>query len=216
MALPALTNASSPDDRNARWLALVMQARGGDGCSFDALYACTAPWLLRFVRRMVGPDDAEDVLAETYIQAWRELDRFDPERAPVAVWLIVIARTRALDHLRRVRRRQSSESDAMREGDALASTEGTDPESCLAHAQELRLLELQFQAGLSDEERTVLALAYFEGLTQSEIAARLAMPLGTVKTRMTRAQQRLRRMLACGAPNLSHGASSGNGQELNP
>lgn len=158
--------------------------------AFARLYDATSPWLLRLLRRLVGEADAEDVLAETYLQVWRELGRYDPQRAPVPVWLAVVAHSRALDLLRSRHARGSRDAD----DGLLAIVEGEpqDPEAIVGRLQQLRLLDLHCATALSPSEREVMALAYFEELSQSAIAQRLGMPLGTVKTRMTRAHQKLR------------------------
>lgn len=194
MNSPLRPERVDPGERNARWRDLVLAARSSpDG--FIALYDEASPWLLRMVRRLVGPEHAEDVLAEVFLQAWRELGRFDPDRAPVPVWLSVIAHSRALDHLRRCRR-----ADPARLAGQLASASAVpeDPAALVGRAQELRLLDLHCERLLSRSEREVLGLAYFEELSQAEISARLGMPLGTVKTRMNRAHRKLR--LAWSAP----------------
>lgn len=172
-----------------------MEARRSPS-AFARLYDATSPWLLRLVRRLVGEADAEDVLAETYLQVWRDLGRYDPQRAPVPVWLAVVAHSRALDLLRSRQARASHRSDEARVPGI--DGEAQDPEAVVARMQQLRLLDLHCATALSPSEREVMALAYFEELSQSEIAQRLGMPLGTVKTRMTRAHQKLR--MASAAP----------------
>lgn len=200
--------SAARDARNEQWLALVRRARGGDTGAFEALYECSAPWLLRAMRRLLGPDDAEDAVAEAYIQAWHELDRFDVQRSPVAGWLMLIARSRAVDLLRTRRRRQAVEAEgAAEEAVRFLGRSELDPERQLARIQILRLLQLQLHAALSAEEQVVIALAYFDELSHFDIAQRLGIPLGTVKSRMTRAQLKLRAALApgCARPLFAGG-----------
>jgi RNA polymerase sigma-70 factor (ECF subfamily) len=142
--------------------------------------------------------DAEEVIADVYVQAWRTAARFDPARGTVLAWLVTIARTRALDRLRS-RGRQSRTNDRLQtlsiepQFEPVASA--TDAADRGVETGETRQLVQQALELLPDVQRTVIELAYFRGLSQSEIATQLAIPLGTVKTRTLAAMQRLRRAL---------------------
>jgi RNA polymerase sigma-70 factor (ECF subfamily) len=126
--------------------------------------------------------EAEDVVQEVFVQVWRQAARFDPDRGSPEAWLCTITRTRALD---RLRRRASRREEA----------EGATPAGAQAPRTEAALAVRKALEGLSPEQRRALELAYYEGLTQSEIAARLAEPLGTIKTRIRTAMIRLREVL---------------------
>jgi RNA polymerase sigma-70 factor (ECF subfamily) len=192
------------DDRGAeenRQLArLIARSRAGDTAAFEELYSCTARWLLSHVRRLVDDSQAEDVLAEVYLQVWKTIASYDESRAPPRVWLAVIARSRALDHLRREKRRGDvHESAHAARAPELDRPEG--PEQLLARAQQCRMVQLSLcSTDLSADERTVLALAYFRDSTQQEIATLTGWPLGTVKTLMSRAQHKLRADLSAARP----------------
>lgn len=145
---------------------------------------------LRIVRR---PSDAEDVIQEVFSQVWRQAGRYDWSRGTVAGWLIMLTRSRALDRLRRER----GEAAAADFDDASSSV--VDP----ALTVDLQLVDAEQAArvraallALPDLQRVPLELAYYEGLSQSAIAARLETPLGTIKTRMRQALLRLRDALA--------------------
>jgi RNA polymerase sigma-70 factor (ECF subfamily) len=142
--------------------------------------------------------DAEEVIADVYVQAWRTAARFDPARGTVLAWLVTIARTRALDRVRS-RGRQSRTNDRLQTLSIEPQFESVAPVSDAAdrgvETGETRQLVQQALATLPDVQRTVIELAYFRGLSQSEIATQLAIPLGTVKTRTLAAMQRLRRAL---------------------
>lgn len=126
--------------------------------------------------------DAEDVVQEVFLQAWRQAARFDATRGSVEAWLCTIARSRALDRLRRrVSRREDPGAAA--------------PAPSAIPRNEEALAVRKAIGGLSEDQRQALELAYYEGLTQSEIAARLGEPLGTVKTRIRTAMIRLREVL---------------------
>jgi RNA polymerase sigma-70 factor (ECF subfamily) len=140
-------------------------------------------------RRMLGtPAAAEDLLHDLFLEVWQHAAEYSPARGSVRAWLIVRARSRALDRLgRRAREvrvveRVSSETSAAVAPGAATAIDG---------ARVRRLLPI-----LEGELRAVLELAYFEGLSSSEMAARLGIPVGTVKSRMARALGALREALA--------------------
>ena len=151
---------------------------GGDRDAFALLYDRFAPILFSFcVRILRDGRDAEDVLQETFVQVWRDARRFDPDRASLKTWLFTIARSRALD---RYRSRRSQDQKLVSEpADVLDVGSGED----LQNTSLLKQYVARHMAKLSENERKVLTLAYFDGYTQEEIAANLKEPLGTVKSR---------------------------------
>lgn len=156
------------------------------------LYDRHAGKVLGLARRILRNDsDAEDVVQEVFSQAWRTATRYTAGRGTVAGWLLMIARTRAIDRLRARRARPDATADALVDlvpSDAVPLTD-----QLVADEQAARVREAL--TSLPPDQRTALELAYFEGLTQSEIAERLTTPLGTVKTRMRTALAVLRRSL---------------------
>ena len=163
--------------------ALLRRLAAGDHAAlgeFYDLYAGLANGLaLRILR---DTSEAEDVVQEVFVQVWRQAARFDPSRGSPEAWLCTIARTRALDRLRRRTSRREDPDEA-----SPPSTEVPKTEEALAVRKALE--------GLTGDQRRALELAYYEGLTQSEIAARLGEPLGTIKTRIRTAMIRLREVL---------------------
>lgn len=129
--------------------------------------------------------DAEEVAADVLWQAWRDAARFDNRRGSVGAWLMMLARSRAIDHLR------SRKSREIPENLPKAQSESDDP-SFEVHTTERRRQVTKALAELKDAERKLLELAYFSDLSQSEIAERTGLPLGTVKTRMRTALIKLR------------------------
>jgi RNA polymerase sigma-70 factor (ECF subfamily) len=127
--------------------------------------------------------EAEDVVQEVFLQVWRQAERFDAARGTPAAWIGTITRTRALDRLRRRAARREEPSEA---APAAASA---------APAAEDALAVRAALAALPNDQRREIELAYYEGLTQSEIAQRLGEPLGTVKTRIRSGMMRLREAL---------------------
>lgn len=162
---------------------LIRQIATGDAealASFYDLYAGLVNGLALRILRDVA--DAEDVVQEVFVQVWRQAGRFDPSRGSSAAWVCTMARTRALD---RLRRRTSRREDGPEEAPPPTAVPPT--EDALAVRKALD--------ALSSDQRRALELAYYEGLTQTEIAERLAQPLGTVKTRIRTAMLRLREVL---------------------
>ncbi|MBV9593321.1 MAG: sigma-70 family RNA polymerase sigma factor [Actinobacteria bacterium] len=144
---------------------------------------------MSYVGRYVPRSDIEDVMQRVFYEVWRSHDRYDPDQS-LRGWVLGIARKRAIDHLRR--RRDSVVSiDAVRE---ITGDDGREIADRMAWADEVRAALL----ALPQLQREVIALAYYEGLTQSEIAAHLDLPLGTVKTRTSRGLQRLAALLESG------------------
>ncbi|GAC1600958.1 MAG: hypothetical protein NVS3B2_03550 [Ramlibacter sp.] len=193
-----VTLASGDDplsERNRALRVMISAAARGDVRAFEALYDSTASWLLSRVRRITGDAHAEDVLAEVYLQVWRSLPNFDASRGQPLAWLATIGRSRAIDKLRTERRAHGGQLEAPNVEDAEESHD-MGPEELLAIAERSSLLKLSMGA-LSCKEQLVLGMAYFRDCSQSEIAVLTGMPLGTVKTLLTRSQQKLR--LAMGA-----------------
>ncbi len=136
------------------------------------------------VARIIGPSaDVEDVVQEVFAQAWQQAGRFDRSRGSVIAWLLNMSRSRAIDRLRARRaRRDSAQVVDDRMILQLADT-GIDQESAALTKQEFVRLRAAV-AVLPPLQRLAIELAYFEGLTQAEIAARLEQPVGTIKTRI--------------------------------
>jgi RNA polymerase sigma-70 factor (ECF subfamily) len=161
----------------------------GDADALALLYDRYAPRVLGLTTRILGDrDEAEDVLQEVFLQVWRAPRQFDPSRGAALTWLLVLARSRAIDRLRSLRRRgRDRHVDVAAAG--LASAQ--DVEHDAGAAQEGSAVR-QALAGLPSEQRRALELAYFDGYTQTEIAELTGAPLGTVKTRLRQGMMKLR------------------------
>jgi RNA polymerase sigma-70 factor (ECF subfamily) len=157
--------------------------------ALEECYRTLGPMVMSYLRRYVPQPDVEDVLQRVFYEVWRSHERYDPALS-LRAWVLGIARKRAIDHLRR-RRDVVVPLDSMR---GIAGADGREVAERLGWADEVRAA-LQ---GLPQMQRQVIELAYFQGLTQTEIAAVLDVPLGTVKTRTSRALQRLGRLLEGG------------------
>jgi RNA polymerase sigma-70 factor (ECF subfamily) len=171
---------------------LVLQMGQGDREAFSRLYDRCAPLVFSFAIRLLRDRSiAEDLLQEVFLQVWREAGSYRPERGSPEAWIITITRSRAIDKLRSIRRRDKSfvpmEGPTGKEYDGRVESGAT--------ASDSKIMVNNALSQLSDNQRHVLELAYFDGLTQSEIADHLKEPLGTVKTRMRAALGRLRELL---------------------
>ncbi len=193
----ALTGESSLDRprRDLELAELLHAASEGSAGAFETFYDRTAAYSNAFARRMVRPDDLDDVLADAYFQAWREAARFDPARGSAVTWLLTLVRSRALDLLRRQRalaRVETAVEDPEDASDAPSGLPG--PDEVLAVARAGSRLHAAL-ATLSVNERWVLGLVYFRDLTQAQIAACTGIPLGSVKSLLLRSQAKLRKHL---------------------
>lgn len=142
------------------------------------------------VRILNSREEAEDVLQEVFLQVWRRAADFDEQRGRPFTWLVTLTRSRAIDRLRVLAARQRLADSAARE----TTDEASDAVADTLHAEQ-REIVARALASLPEEQRRTLKLAYFEGLTQSEIATQLGTPLGTVKTRMRAGMMKLRELL---------------------
>jgi RNA polymerase sigma-70 factor (ECF subfamily) len=189
-------SGDQPDD-----LARIRRVAEGDGASLGVLYDRHARALFSLALRVLGDErDAEDVLQDVFAQAWRQASRYDPARGTVAAWLLTMARTRAIDRLRARRARPDTRTaPSMTEDPTLALPAPlVDPGDALGAARDAARVRAALQE-LPMLQRLAIELAYFEGLTQSEIAERLEQPLGTVKTRIRLGLLKLRETLS-GSP----------------
>ncbi|MBL8986595.1 MAG: sigma-70 family RNA polymerase sigma factor [Gemmatimonadetes bacterium] len=184
--------------------ALVTRVAGGDEQALSVLYDRFAPVLYGLALRITAePADAEEVVLDTFSQAWREAGRFRAERASAGAWLTMMCRSRALDLVRaRTRRGRAVDRAAALEGEPALGQPGPPPDAAAIGAEEARALSVALEE-LPAPQRTALELAFFDGLSHAEIATRLAEPLGTVKGRIRTAMTRLRTALAGLGPERS-------------
>ena len=187
------------------WLAMVAAGRGlraveppqerqllarmaqGDGDALRELYDRHSRAVYSLALRILrSQPDAEDVVQEVFTQAWVQAARYDASRGTVAAWLLMQARSRAIDRLRGRRLRPEGATSAF---DTRDPGEGPDAQVMAGeHAQRVR----DALGSLSEPQRTALELAFFEGLTYSQVAEHLNQPIGTVKTRIRQALLRLK------------------------
>lgn len=191
------------DARRGEAEDLLERAARGDRDAVMSLYDRFAPVLLAVAMRIAGGRaEAEDIVQEVFARAWREAATFDRARGSAVAWLVTLTRNRAIDAVRSRKRRTRHEDDQTREEPAVAPPSST-PELAVVDAERAAAVRVALES-LRPEQRQVLELAYFSGLSHSEIAERLGQPLGTVKTRIAQAVKRLRDELSRFSPG-DHG-----------
>lgn len=172
----------SPEQVQVSDEALVERLSRGDRAALGVLYERYASSVKRVTWSLLRDESlADDAVQEVFLEAWRRAESFDPGRGSVRAWLSVRARSRCLDRLRKSGRRGEVELDTASE--------------CLESRAEQKMDTVhlpQAFSRVSDEEREVILLGYFEGLTSAEIAERLGLPQGTVKSRTRSAMQKMR------------------------
>lgn len=171
---------------------LIARVADGEQEALTALYDLTRRQIYGLLTRLLkNAATAEEVLLDVYTQVWQQAARFDRKRGSPFAWLMIMARSRALDRLRSGRL-EAAYTEELSEGTEIADAgdvEGT------AAANEMQRIVSSALDELPPEQREVIELAYFGGLTQSELAERLGLPLGTVKTRVRRGLLKLREIL---------------------
>ncbi len=174
-------------------LALVQRVLDRRQEALAELYDRYAPLLLAVTRRILAtPAEAEEALRETFLQVWNQAERYDSGRSSVSTWLVLVARERALERLRQRRLRERPAAAAVSEG-GVETLPGVYVES--AAVKERRQRVQRALAGISAEHKEVLELAFYDGLSLTEIAERHSAPLATVKSRALHAMKQLRRNL---------------------
>lgn len=159
---------------------LLARVSQGDATALHELYDGCSARAFSVAHRVLGTrSEAEEVVQETFVQVWRQAASYDPGRGGAMAWITTIARSRALD---RLRTRAAGDRAVARSEDPEPRDDAAPPE--LAAQRELRAQVLAALAALPQEQRSAIELAYYEGLSHREIAARLGDPLGTVKTRV--------------------------------
>lgn len=180
-----------PQQEQSADVELLYAVARGDEMALGALYDRYRLILFALLVRILNSrEEAEDVLQEVMLQVWRRAADFDEQRGRPFTWLVTLARSRAIDRLRVLGARQRLADSASRN----SPDEASDAVKDTLHAEQREIVQRAL-AELPEEQTRILILAYFEGLTQSEIAKKLTTPLGTVKTRMRSGMIKLRELL---------------------
>ena len=193
MTLPSARQLAS--EANAFDAELMQRVRARDANALRALYDRHSSMVYGLGLRIVrDPAEAEDLVQDVFLHLWRRSELFDGARGAFLGWLVSLVRNRAIDRLRarRTKEQKTDAYEAERRSDV--SPRSVDPNET-AYAGELRMAVAKSLAALPEAQRTALELAYYGGMSHSEIAAARGLPLGTVKTRTRLGMMRLREVL---------------------
>ena len=193
-------NRDSVDDDRA----LIARIESRDADALALLYDRHSARLFGLAKRIVGETgEAEEVLQEVFLYVWKAAETYDPSRGPVLAWLLVATRSRSIDRVRSRRPAGTGTARSLEEAPEAASREDVEADAAT------REWEDQCRAAIAElpaDQRRALELAYFEGLTQQEIADATSTPLGTVKTRVRLGLMKLRERVATYRKGEGHGA----------
>lgn len=183
MILAFLSSLAGRDDER-----LLSRVADGDAHALKTLYERYAGRVLASARRLLDNQaEAEEVVQETFVDIWNRAGTFDRQRGTTSSWVMTIGRNRAIDHLRR-RVARGRMDQGLRQAEAPEQV--AQPEQQLSSAQDRKRVVAALEV-LSPDQRTVVELAYFDGLSQSEIAERTGEPIGTIKGRARSALEKL-------------------------
>lgn len=197
--------SSSPTLAELDDLEVIREAARGEIKALAALYDRYAGLLLAMANRMLGDKTvAEDLVQDVFMEVWRRAHAFDPTRGTVRTWLLVRLRSRALDRLRSATHRREVMVDDVGPREAAPTPEDPElsPDRALVRAAILQLPE---------DQRLVIELSYFHGLSSSEIAEQMGSPIGTVKSRTAAALGKLRAAMSAVSPTEARSQSHGGG-----
>ena len=172
---------------------LLARVAKGDHQAFSQLYDHSSTLLFTLAVRILGNhEEAAELLQDVYLEVWRKVSRYDIGRGTPIAWLITLTKSRAIDRLRARAARGYQATDSLEAGAATQLTdEGPSPFQTKAD-QDLRTAVVTAVSGLPQAQQQAIELAYYEGLSHTEIASRLNQPLGTVKTRIKLGMSKLR------------------------
>ncbi len=181
------------EDRAADHACLDRIARGAHDALGELYDRHARPVYSLALRILQDQGEAEDIVQDVFSQAWQQASRYDKSRGSVGAWLLTLGRSRAIDRLRARRARPDQSGDERTPIDPADA--GALPDVQLLSAEQVARVRAALET-LPMLQRVAIELAYYEGLTHAEVAARLEQPLGTVKTRIRTALIRLRESLA--------------------
>lgn len=199
-AVASLTATDRSDNERA-WEALVARLARGDEHALAQLYDSTNRLVYGMALRILSdPWTAEDISIEVYMQVWRTSGSYDPQRGTVSSWLVTLVRSRAIDCLRSRKARRAELEENVDEVTNLRDSR-PGPELASVEAGRSRAVQKAL-ADISPDQREAIELAYFSGLSHTEVAVRTGLPLGTIKTRIRLGMLHLRKLLGPYAEGL--------------
>ena len=175
---------------------LVAAMAGGDsGAPLKEFYALYSSTVLALLMKMLGSRaEAEEILQDVFVELWRRAAQYDSSRAGVVAWVVTVARSRALDALRARKRRHGNDQMQFFSQKHGPNTTGGRPDVLVSSTRWHQALRQAFKR-LNEEQRSVLELSYFMGMSHGQIAETLNLPVGTVKSRILAGMRELRAML---------------------
>lgn len=209
----------APFGRRSRWVAvapplglrecsdgdLMFRARDGDADAFEVIYDRHSAAAYSLARRLCrSAEVAEDVVQEAFLSLWRRRDRYDAARGDVRAWVLTIVHNVAIDRIRRAGSHERRRASAEGLEEYLEAPERTDEE--VQRREEADQIRAALSA-LPDEQRQVIELAFFDGLTHTQIAAELEQPVGTVKGRIRLGLLKLQAQLEAGGQAIATGGT---------
>lgn len=169
---------------DSRYMALVAELARGDRMALHGLYVALGPKCLAIGQRILcNRQEAEEILHDVFLEIWRRAKEYDTQRGEVEAWVCTIMRSRAIDRLRYHKLRAEERNEVPKHASV------TPFDEAMSHESQRSVAALLAQ--IPEEQRAVVELAYFEDLSQAEIAQKTGVPLGTVKTRTRLAMQKL-------------------------
>jgi RNA polymerase sigma-70 factor (ECF subfamily) len=185
--------AAAPRPSDAQWGRYISAAAAGKQDALASLYDESSRLVYSIAFRILAnAADAEEVTSEVYTQIWRQARDYSPERGTPSTWLVMLARSRALDRVRSRETRRQRETPL----EAVAAARAPeDPPEQVAFLSQQRTIVRTAMAALAPEQREAIELSFFTGLTHTELAEKLGQPLGTVKTRIRLGMLKLRQSL---------------------
>lgn len=190
VSLVQTSSSQAPDFETLEDAELIQAAANGQRRALAALYDRHAPTMLALALRvLVQRQEAEDLVHDVFLEAWKRAADYDATRGSVRAWLLLRTRSRALDRKKSARLKRSVSLEAESVPEIGQSGADAVPDQHLLR---------QVLAELPGDQREVLVLGYFEGLSSSEISTRLSIPIGTVKSRVAAALSKLRGALNAG------------------
>lgn len=187
---PQIDNQTEIDE-----LELIRRVGDGDRASFEMFYDRYCGVLFSTALRVLNdPTDAEDVTQDVFIMIWNKAGMYDPSRGKPLTWAVTMTRNKAIDKLRSLQRRFRLKEEAGEEAKTGETIHERQPLDDVETAEQGALVRSAVDK-LGPEQREVIEMAYFQGLTQNEIAEKLRQPLGTIKARIRRGMIKLRKIV---------------------
>ena len=193
--------ATSPTPASIQDAEYMRRIAQGDRTAFTHLFDRYHQLALNLAWRILNErQEAEDVVQEAFLQLWRGAKSYSQERGNVSTWIVTIARSRAIDKLRSRKARRVADP-GFEDDETENITEQLPDTSTSQENLDNRLLVRKAFGSLAIEQRVVIEMAYYEGMSQSEIAETLREPLGTIKTRIRSGLIKMKQALASGSGN---------------